>query len=148
MVRAKRCSKKSYSRGGSRGKLGSQPPCDTYIQHKSETTNTRPFKFKRLPKSSPICKNNFQGDQKNVSSGRTVKIFFEKKSYKQFYNPKHSQELFYRLCEDFLPIKNTNKGKIKPSSGRTCIARGDEMLEKGPIREVIQCKDQFVSHLF
>ena len=48
--------RKFYSRGR-RGKLESEPPCETYIQHKFETKNTRPFKFKRLQKSSPICKN-------------------------------------------------------------------------------------------
>ena len=108
---------KIYSRGG-RGKLESEPLCDTYIQHKSGTKNTRPSKFNRLPKSSPICKNTFLGDQRNFFSS-----FFEKlvKSYKRFNNPKHSQGLFYRLCGDSLPTKNTNKDKIKPSSGRTCI---------------------------
>ena len=78
-----------------------------------------------------------------------VKIFFEKlgKSYKRFNNPKHSQELFYRLCGDSLPTRDTNKGKIKLSSGRTCATRGKEMPEKGSIREAIHYKDQFIVHL-
>ena len=56
-----------------------------------------------------------------------LKYFFEKlgKSQKRFNNPKHSQGLFYRLCRDSLPTKNTNKGKIKPSLGRTCTTRGE-----------------------
>ena len=96
--------RKFYSSGG-RGKLESQPPCDTSIQHKSEIKNTRPFKFQRLQISSPICKNTFQGDQKNYSSGRKVNIFFEKlrKSYKRFNNLKHNQGLFYRLCDQTTP---------------------------------------------
>ena len=36
---------------GERDKLELQPPCDTSIQHKSETKNTRPFKFRRLQKN-------------------------------------------------------------------------------------------------
>ena len=52
------------------------------------------------------------------------------KSHKCFNNPKHSQGLFYRLCGDSLPTKNTNKGKIKPSSGRTCF-RGGERNARG-----------------
>ena len=63
-----------YSRGG-RDKLESGPPCDTYIQHNSETKNIRPFKFKQLQKSSPICKNTFQGDQKNFSLAGRLNIF-------------------------------------------------------------------------
>ena len=63
--------RKFHSRGG-RGKLKSELPCDTYIQHKSETKNTRPFKFKRSPKTSPICKNTFQGEQRNFSPSRTI----------------------------------------------------------------------------
>ena len=107
---------KFYSRGG-RSKSEPQPPSDTFIQHKSETKNTRPFKFKQLQKGSPITKSTFQEDLGNFSSGRKVKIFFEKlESYKRFNNPKHSQGLFYRLRGDSLPTKNTNKGKIKPSS--------------------------------
>ena len=61
-----------------RGKLESEPLCDTYIQHKSEIKYTRPFKFKQLPKRVPICKNTFQVDQGNVSPRMKVKIFFEK----------------------------------------------------------------------
>ena len=139
---------KFYTREG-RGKLESEPPCDTYKQHKSETKHTRPFKFKRLTKSVANCKKTFQVDQRNFSSDMKVKIFFEKvgKSYKQFNNPKHSQELFYRLCGDSLPTRDTNKGKIKLSSGRTCTTRGKEMPEKGSIREAIHYKDQFIVHL-
>ena len=65
--------RKFYSRG-ERGKLESQPPCDASIQHKSETKNTRPFKFIRSPKSSAICKNTFQGDQRKFSSGKKIKV--------------------------------------------------------------------------
>ena len=124
--------RKFYSRGG-RDKLESEPPCDTYIQHKSETKNIRPFKFKRLPKSSPICKNTLPGDQRNFPPRRKVKIFFEKlgKIYKRFNNPRHSQGLFYRLCGDSLPTKNINKGKIKPSSGRTCVTGGERNAGEG-----------------
>ena len=62
-----------------------------------------------------------------------VKIFFGKleKSYKRFNNPKHSQGLFYRLCGDSSPTQNTNKGKIKPSSGRNCITGGKRTDEEG-----------------
>ena len=74
-----------------RGKLEPEPPCDTYIHHKSEIKNSRLLKFKRLPNSSPICKSTSQGGQKNFSYSRKVKIFFKKlgKNYKRF-NPKHS----------------------------------------------------------
>ena len=65
--------RKFYSRG-EKGKLESQPPCDASIQHKSETKNTRPFKFIRSPKRSAICKNTFQGDQRKFSSGKKVKV--------------------------------------------------------------------------
>ena len=46
-----------------------------------------------------------------------LKYFLEnwEKNYKRFNNPKHSHGLFYRLCGDSLPTKNTNKGKIKSS---------------------------------
>ena len=47
-------------------KLESQSPCNTYIQCKSETKKTKPFKFNRIPKSSTICNKTFQGDQRNV----------------------------------------------------------------------------------
>ena len=39
-----------------RGKLEPEPLRDTYIHHNSEIKNSRLFKFKRLPNSSPICK--------------------------------------------------------------------------------------------
>ena len=90
------------------------PPCHTYIQHKSETKNTRPFKFKLLSKSSLICKNTFQEDQRNFLSGRRSKYFL--KNWKKL-----RQGLFYSLCGHSSPTKSTNKGEIKPSSGRTCI---------------------------
>ena len=124
--------RKFYSRGG-RGKLESETPCDTYIQHKSETKNTRRFKFKRLRTSSPICKNTFQGDQINFFSSRKVKIFLGKlgKSYNRFNNSKHSQSLLDRLCRDSLPTKNTYKVKIKPSSDRTCITGGKRNAGEG-----------------
>ena len=57
---------------GRKSKLESQLPCDNSFQHKSEIKNTRPFKFKRLPKSSPICKNTFQENQRNFSSGNSL----------------------------------------------------------------------------
>ena len=72
--------RKFYSRGG-RGKLESQSLCD--IRHKSETKNTRPFKFKQLLKRSLICKTTFQGDQINFSSGRMVKSIFWKTGKKK-----------------------------------------------------------------
>ena len=58
-VRAKYGQRKFYSRLG-RGKLESELPCDTCIQHKSKTKNIRPFKFQRLPKGSPISKTLFK----------------------------------------------------------------------------------------
>ena len=69
----------------------------------------------------------FQVDQRNFFSCMKVKIFFEKlgKCYKRFNKPKHSQGLFFRFCADYLPIKSTNKDKIKSSSGRTCTT-GDQ----------------------
>ena len=51
------------------GKLESQSPFNTYIQCKSETKNTKPFKFDRIPKSSTICNKTFQEDQRNVGEG-------------------------------------------------------------------------------
>ena len=54
-----------------------------------------------------------------------------RKSYKRFNNPKHSQGLFHRLCRDSLPTKNTSKGKIKPSSGRTCITESERSTREG-----------------
>ena len=53
------------------------------------------------------------------------------KGYKRFNNPKHSQGLFYRLCGDPLPNKNTNKGKVKPCLGKTCITGGQINAAKG-----------------
>ena len=80
--------RKFYYRGGI-GKIESQLPCDTSIHHKSETKSIRPFKLNQLPKSLPICKNTFQGDQRNFSFGRKAKIFYEKlgKSQRLFYRP-------------------------------------------------------------
>ena len=52
------------------------------------------------------------------------------KNYKQFNNPKQSQGLF-RFCGDSLPTKNTSRGKIKPSSGRTCITGGERNAGEG-----------------
>ena len=99
--------KENFIPRGGRGKLESQLPCDTYIQHKSETKNTRPFKFKQLPKSSLICKNTFQGDQRNFfpQAGK-LKNFFEKlgKGCKRFNNPKHSQRLFYHSSQGGLNL--------------------------------------------
>ena len=80
--------------------MESEPPCDTYIQHKSETKNTRPLKFKRLPKSLTICKNIFQGDQRNFSSSREVKIFFE--SWKKVTNDSTILSIVKVYSIDFL----------------------------------------------
>ena len=53
------------------------------------------------------------------------------KSDRRVNKPKHSQGLSYRHCGDSLPIKNTNKGKIKPSSGRTCITGSERNAGEG-----------------
>ena len=119
-------------------------------QHKSEMKNTRPCKFKRLPKSSPSCKNTFQGDPRNSSSSRKVKIFFEKlwKSYKRFNISKHSQGLFYRLCRNSLLTKKTKKGKINQAQEELVSQEVKKMLKKDAIREAINCQDQFFRRLF
>ena len=125
--------------------------CDTCIKHKSETKNTRPFKFKRLPKSSPICKNTFQGDQGNFSSSKKVKIFFEKlgKGYKRFNHPKHRQGLFYTdFVETSYQPRTPIWAKLNQVQEEIVSQEVKEMLEKGVIRGAIHCKDQFVGHLF
>ena len=140
--------RKFYSRGG-RGKLESELPCGTYIQHKSETKNTRPFKFKRLQKSTPICKNTFQGDQRNFSSNRNVKIFENLgKSYKRFKNPKHSRGLFHiDFVETLYQPRTPIRAKLNQVQEELLSQEVKEMLEKGAIRQTIHCKDEFVSHL-
>ena len=130
--------KENFIRGEEEVNANHNPPCDTSFQLKSETKNTSLFISKRLRESSPICKNTFQGDQRNFSSGRRVKIVFEKleKSYKRLNDPKHSQGLFYRLYGGSLPTKSTNKGNIKESSGRTFITRGEGNTGEGCHKEV------------
>ena len=43
--------------------------------------------------------------------------------------------MFYRLCVDSLPTKNIKTGKIKPSSGRTCITGGQRNPGEGCHKE-------------
>ena len=71
----------------------------------------------------PFVQTLFKETRETFPLAARLKYFLKKmgKRYKRFNNPKHSQSLFYRLCGDSLPTKNTNKSKIKPSSGRTCI---------------------------
>ena len=112
----------------------------------NQNPHVRPISNIRLKPKSPDLSN--LSDYKNVHpflktlskktretfpSRRKVKIFFEKlgKSYKRLNNLKHSQGLFYRLCGDSLPTKNTNKGKIKPSSGRICITGSERNAGEG-----------------
>ena len=138
-----------YSRGG-RDKLESGPPCDTYIQHNSETKNTRPFKFKRLQKSSPICKNTFQGDQKNFSSSGKVKYFL--KNWEKVTNDSTILSIVKGYSIDFVEIpyqpRTSIRAKLNQVQEELVSQKTKEILEKGTIRETIHYKEQFVSHLF
>lgn len=126
-----------FSRGG-RGKQPKlQPPYDTLSQQDIKSKNTRPFKFKRIQKHSPICKNAFPREQGKFSSSRKIKIFLEKlgKSNKRQNNSKHSKRISYRICRDSLPTETASKTKVTKNSDKSGDTRGERTAGKGCHKE-------------
>ena len=142
--------KENFIPRGGRGKLESQLPCDTYIQHKSETKNTRPFKFKQLPKNSPNCKTLFKETREIFPLAGRLKYFL--KNWEKVTNDSTILSIVKGYSIDFVETPYQPKTPIRGISNQfqeeLVSQEMKEMLEKGVIREVIHCEDQFVSYLF
>ena len=126
--------------------MESQPSCDTYIQHKCETKSFRPFKFKRLPKCLPICKNTFQGDQRNFFSSRKVKNWEKVTSASTILSIVKGYSIDF--VETRYQPKTPIRAKLNQVQEELVSEEVKEMLEDGARREANHRKDQFVSHLF
>ena len=119
--------------------MESKPPCDISIQHKSETKNTRTFKFKQLQKSSPNCKKIFK------KNGETFPLAGRLKYDSTI------QSIFKGYSMDFVETHHQTKSPVKENLNQVeeevVSQEVKNMLEKSVIRKVVHVKNLFISNL-